>query len=328
MKSYYSISIPKPCHENWSQMTPNEKGRFCQSCSKTVVDFTKMDTKEIQDYIHNNRNKRICGHIKQSQLDTINLKIPETVFNQNLSFHRLFILALLFSMGITLFNCEDEKGKTKKIESIEMVKTNQKSIDTILNHKDSKKNPLDTISKPNNKSEKIEVTEQLLMDGMMVIETGDIDVEPVDVNDIEPIDIDSLEIEAPPLCSGPEQDDVVFGLLIVENPPEFMDTPKGLSRSEKKKHLSNRVTELVKDNFNQKIAEHLNLKGKQRIFIQFKINEKGFVEDIKVRSSTHPDLEEEAIRVIKLLPQFKPARQKDISIASIYSLPIVFMVED
>jgi len=326
MKPHYTLSIPKPCHEDWSKMTPNEKGRFCQSCYKTVVDFTKMNTEGIQNYIHNNRNQRICGHIKQSQLDSINLKIPEAILYSNLSFHRLFLLAVLFSMGMTLFNCEDKKGKIRKIETIEIVDNHQKSIDTILNSNDSIKSEIDTINQQKSKNSTTEIIEQQIIDGMFIV--GDINVEVVDINNIEPIDIDSIKLEEPPLCPVPNQDDVVFGLIIVENPPEFMDTPKGLSRSEKKKHLSNRVTEIVKDNFNQKIVEHLNLKGKQRIFTQFKINEKGFVEDIKVRPSTHPELEKEAKRVIKLLPQFKPGKQGGKNIATIHTLPIVFVVED
>ena len=326
MKPHYAISIPKPCHENWSEMTPKEKGRFCQSCSKTVVDFTKMDTKEIQNYIHKNRNQRICGHIKQSQLETINLKIPETVFKQNLSFHRVFLLALLLTMGITLFNCEDNKGKAKKIESIEIVKTHQKSIDTIINNKSSKKTQSDSTIEKKVKSSKTKVTKQQIIDGLMIVETGGIEVTPAEINDIDPIDIDSLEIEAPPHCPSPELD-VIVG-MIIERPPEFKNTNKDLSLYKKKKLLSDSIGKIINRNFNKEIAEHLNLKGKQRIFTQFKINEKGYVEDIKVRSSTHPDLEEEAIRVIKLLPQFKPAKQRDKNIASVYTLPIVFVIED
>ena len=42
MERNFKITIPQPCHENWDQMTPKDNGRFCLSCSKTVVDFTSM----------------------------------------------------------------------------------------------------------------------------------------------------------------------------------------------------------------------------------------------------------------------------------------------
>jgi hypothetical protein len=32
-------------------MSPKEKGRFCGSCSKTVVDFTKKSPSEIKEYL-------------------------------------------------------------------------------------------------------------------------------------------------------------------------------------------------------------------------------------------------------------------------------------
>jgi hypothetical protein len=42
MSRSVQINIPKPCHENWHSMTPKEQGRFCGSCDKIVVDFSKM----------------------------------------------------------------------------------------------------------------------------------------------------------------------------------------------------------------------------------------------------------------------------------------------
>ena len=42
------IRIQNPCNENWNSMLPDKKGRFCNSCNKTVVDFTKMKNTEIQ----------------------------------------------------------------------------------------------------------------------------------------------------------------------------------------------------------------------------------------------------------------------------------------
>lgn len=61
------ISIPKPCHEKWSEMTPTEKGRFCSNCQKNVVDFTKSSDREI--LLEYNRNENLCGQFRASQLD-------------------------------------------------------------------------------------------------------------------------------------------------------------------------------------------------------------------------------------------------------------------
>ncbi|MGC4039291.1 MAG: hypothetical protein QM710_00425 [Flavobacterium sp.] len=64
------IVIPNPCNENWNSMKPNEKGRFCMSCNKTVVDFTKMKNPEIQKYFVENSSEKICGHFKFTQVES------------------------------------------------------------------------------------------------------------------------------------------------------------------------------------------------------------------------------------------------------------------
>ncbi|WHT40444.1 carboxypeptidase-like regulatory domain-containing protein [Myroides sp. mNGS23_01] len=57
----YSIDIPKPCSEDWNQMTPLEKGRYCAVCEKQVLDFsgyTKGDLiKEVSS------KGEICGRM-------------------------------------------------------------------------------------------------------------------------------------------------------------------------------------------------------------------------------------------------------------------------
>ncbi|MCS3869061.1 TonB-dependent SusC/RagA subfamily outer membrane receptor [Chryseobacterium ginsenosidimutans] len=62
------ITIPKPCHENWGTMTPEEKGRFCSVCAKTVRDFTIASDEEIID-VFSNTSENICGNFNQSQLN-------------------------------------------------------------------------------------------------------------------------------------------------------------------------------------------------------------------------------------------------------------------
>lgn len=65
------ISIPKPCNENWNSMSPYKNGRFCNSCNKTVIDFTKMNHPEIQKYFtENSGRERICGHFKLNQIES------------------------------------------------------------------------------------------------------------------------------------------------------------------------------------------------------------------------------------------------------------------
>ena len=62
------LSIADPCHENWNNMLPEEKGRFCLSCQKTVVDFTNMSDGQVFDYFKN-YNGNTCGQFTPQQLD-------------------------------------------------------------------------------------------------------------------------------------------------------------------------------------------------------------------------------------------------------------------
>ncbi|GMN07689.1 hypothetical protein MTsPCn5_30780 [Croceitalea sp. MTPC5] len=75
------ISIPKPCSENWNQMTPTQKGAFCQSCSKEVLDFTNTSKTELARKLDTNQN--ICGRFKPEQLDTPLPSITRSNFQRN-----------------------------------------------------------------------------------------------------------------------------------------------------------------------------------------------------------------------------------------------------
>ncbi|WP_299672373.1 hypothetical protein [uncultured Polaribacter sp.] len=163
MNSKFKITIPKPCHENWSKMTPKEKGKFCSSCSKTVIDFTKKSTDEIQNYLVENRNQKICGHFYKKQLDTIVIEIPQTTFNQQLSFQKLFVLALLFVMGTTLFSCQYSDGKKQKIESV-IIKDSLKVIEE----------DVELILPTQNTIDSLKSDEEIIIDG--AIEFGEITI--------------------------------------------------------------------------------------------------------------------------------------------------------
>lgn len=129
MERKNKITIPEPCHENWDTMTPKDNGRFCMSCSKTVVDFTTMLPDEVQHFFVQNQNTNICGRFKKSQLDTITIQIPSQVLYTQRHYHKMFLLALFIAMGTTLFSCADKDGNKNKIDKIEIVDNAEQNQD-------------------------------------------------------------------------------------------------------------------------------------------------------------------------------------------------------
>lgn len=68
MKSV-KYSIEDPCHEDWDQMKPEGKGRFCEACSKTVVDFSSMSDFSIVSYLEAKKNEAVCGRFRPDQMN-------------------------------------------------------------------------------------------------------------------------------------------------------------------------------------------------------------------------------------------------------------------
>lgn len=68
-KKQLTLSIPTPCTENWNNMTPDKNGKFCGSCQKTVVDFSRMTDTEIFNYFDSFQGAT-CGRFTEKQLTT------------------------------------------------------------------------------------------------------------------------------------------------------------------------------------------------------------------------------------------------------------------
>ena len=313
MKSQYKISIPEPCHEDWNKMTPIEKGRFCSSCSKTVVDFTQKSATEIQQYLTENKGEIVCGHFYRKQLDSIVLQIPETTFHQQLSFQNLFILALLFIMGTTLFSCKVDNGKNQKIEKVEL-------IDTVIKTKNNKwnkvnlpkrkviTNGLPIIGKSELSEDQIEET---------IIETsGEID------ELTEPFDINKLNISE-------EEEDIIEGEItvgyVIQEASRFKES-KDFSEAKAKKYFNSNLKKIFRENFKAPQGD-LGLKqGKQKSYIQFEIDTLGRISNIKIKSP-HLAIEKEILKVLKKIPKLIPAKKRGKPVKSIYTLPLILDVE-
>ena len=58
--------IPEPCHQNWENMLPEEKGRFCTSCKTKVYDLSQSSDEEIQE-LYEAENGNMCGKFGPAQ---------------------------------------------------------------------------------------------------------------------------------------------------------------------------------------------------------------------------------------------------------------------
>ncbi len=125
------LSIPESCHEDWGKMSKEEKGRFCGVCSKSVVDFTSMNKKEIKHYFISKKEEKTCGRFFSNQLTE---PLPKVVDLYSKGLKR-FAVALYFVFGLTLFSCEVNNrehivGELEAIPEV-FIDTPQTNIDSI-----------------------------------------------------------------------------------------------------------------------------------------------------------------------------------------------------
>lgn len=112
------LRIQNPCHESWSEMLPNTEGRFCGSCQKTVVDFTRFSDEKLKDYFQARPyDERTCGRFLNRQLDQKIVVISSKVlYSSRLSFNQFFFLCALVCFS-TFFSCtKEEGGKMTKVK--------------------------------------------------------------------------------------------------------------------------------------------------------------------------------------------------------------------
>ncbi|WP_353101217.1 carboxypeptidase-like regulatory domain-containing protein [Myroides odoratus] len=80
----YTINIPKPCSEDWNQMTPLEKGRHCAVCEKTILDFSNYTKQELIQHIK--QEGKICGRVPAKYLD---IELNESTVNRGIGLRGL-----------------------------------------------------------------------------------------------------------------------------------------------------------------------------------------------------------------------------------------------
>ncbi|KUO67089.1 MAG: hypothetical protein APF83_03870 [Lutibacter sp. BRH_c52] len=195
---------------------------------------------------------------------------------------------------------------------------------TLINIKDNEKlievKPIEVEVQPE--------TKVALPEKILKVE-DDVDIKETVIESTETSQLDAVKVTAPKeMVTVKEEEEVVedVAFVVIENVPIYPGC-KG-NNSELRACFSDQITKFVAEKFNVELASELGLTpgSIQKIFVVFKIDKNGYITDINARAP-HKKLQEEAIRVINLLPKMTPGMQRGRPVGVKYGLPIVFKVE-
>ncbi len=127
------FSIPRPCQQDWNNMSSNDQGRFCGSCMKTVIDFSNMHEEDVKNYLLQNIHNKTCGRFSSHQLKTIRIELPSTVLQYPMPGWKKFLLACLVVFSFNLFSCEVVQQKDNAYSTIGEIMMNSNNTDSSIN---------------------------------------------------------------------------------------------------------------------------------------------------------------------------------------------------
>ncbi|MFC6996717.1 carboxypeptidase-like regulatory domain-containing protein [Rufibacter roseus] len=114
-----TVSIPQPCQEKWQEMTPQAQGRHCQSCAKTVVDFTRMTDAEVVQWMSVQKGST-CGRFRRDQLEKELKAVSPAQSNWT---WRAAALAFATWLSTTAAEAQSTKSKESTAEAVKTTNT-------------------------------------------------------------------------------------------------------------------------------------------------------------------------------------------------------------
>ena len=136
-----------------------------------------------------------------------------------------------------------------------------------------------------------------------IIEIVEDEVEIENEVEIEETDTDEDEI------IEIEEDDEEF-FMVVENMPEFPGGDLGLMKF------------IQKNVRYPAIAKEYNITGK--VYVSFIVDRQGKVTNVKIVRGVDKNLDAEALRVVSLLPKYRPGQQRGKAVRVMFTIPINF----
>lgn len=146
-------------------------------------------------------------------------------------------------------------------------------------------------------------------------------IESTETNQDEIVEVEEVEV----VEEEEEIGDVPFA--VIEDVPVFPGCENQKNNQARKDCMSEKINEFVNRRFDTGLGSDLGLSGINRIYVQFRIEKNGNITVLGARAP-HPRLQQEAERVVNMLPKMQPGKQRGQPVGVLYSLPITFRVQD
>ncbi|MCY2685801.1 energy transducer TonB [Salinimicrobium sp. TH3] len=146
-------------------------------------------------------------------------------------------------------------------------------------------------------------------------------IESTETNQEEIVEVEEVEV----VEEEEEIGDVPFA--VIEDVPVFPGCENEKNNQARKDCMSEKINDFVNRRFDTGLGSDLGLSGINRIYVQFRIEKNGNITVLGARAP-HPRLQQEAERVVNMLPKMQPGKQRGQPVGVLYSLPITFRVQD
>ena len=291
------LEIKEPCHEDWNKMKIGMISRHCDSCDKSVMDFTKMHRAEIITYILSNPNNNVCGRMTRDQFDFHHEDIPvliETLHKTNNP--NPFLIMALVCLSLSACAQEQPNGKIKTPPAIEHT----------LGEIETQPIVEDTL-KPQTNTIKVPLKGKVACEP--VREIGN--VEPIMVGDIEPVVQGGIRVEEPLETVVEERKVFQFA----EKMPEFKG---GMDAMFKYIQTNLEYPKYEKD------------KGIQgNVYVRFVVEKDGRITQPEIMKSVDgsKNLDKEVLRIINSMPLWSPGENNGTKVSVYMTLPFQFKLK-
>ena len=139
MKPSITLQLPTPCNESWDDMQNTAEGKFCNQCSKELIDFTFFSHKQLTDHLLNLSSSEICGRFSPQQLNRNLFEEPAST-NAYLS-----LPALVLAASSLLINPTTSSAQVSSKTSSALQKTHELADSVFIRGQVIEKRSLDPI---------------------------------------------------------------------------------------------------------------------------------------------------------------------------------------